>query len=35
MIRGMIWIAILAAGLYTLACLGLYIFQRLDKAGLR
>ena len=28
MIRGMIWIAMLAAGIYTIACLGLYVFQR-------
>ena len=28
MIKGMIWIAMLAVGLYTAACLGLYVFQR-------
>ena len=28
MIRGMIWIAMLAVGVYTVACLGLYVFQR-------
>ena len=28
MIKGMVWIAMLAVGLYTAACLGLYVFQR-------
>jgi uncharacterized protein len=28
MIRGMIWVAVLAAGLYTVSCLALYVFQR-------
>lgn len=28
MIKGAIWIAVLAAGLYVSTCLGLYIFQR-------
>lgn len=28
MIRGMIWVAVLAMGLYIAACLGLYLFQR-------
>jgi hypothetical protein len=28
MIRGMIWVAVLAVGLYTVSCLALYVFQR-------
>jgi fermentation-respiration switch protein FrsA (DUF1100 family) len=28
MIRGMIWVAVLAVGLYTVSCLTLYVFQR-------
>ena len=27
-VRGIIWIAVLAAGLYAVSCLGLYLFQR-------